>query len=64
MSTRVERCKRCEKVFSAEWLGAWLLGTKNASNRGFFCSEGCRNAAKRERLKKAREAAKAAASAL
>lgn len=61
---RVERCKRCEKIFSAEWLSVYDLGKPSAQKRGFFCSEGCRKAAKRERQKKAYEAAKAAAGAI
>ena len=57
---RVERCKRCEKVFSAEWIHPFALNSSHALKRGFYCSEGCRNAAKRERQKKAYEAAKSA----
>ena len=51
-------CKSCNKEFSSDYIHPFALRSPHAQKIGFFCSIGCKNAAKRDRMKKNRETKK------
>jgi hypothetical protein len=54
-----ETCEMCGKLYPASWIPAWRPGGHAQKVKSRYCSEPCRNEAKRarERAKKQREAA-------